>query len=90
MPAHLRHRSANVTASRAERFAETLTSQRGPWDTMGHLLHMPSHTFQRIGRYVKHVLHCQLAAAYFCSLGLKPHIWHVWSLTLTICPCSLS
>ncbi len=41
-----------MTASRAERYATTLVSQRGPWDTMGHLLHMPSHTFQRIGRCV--------------------------------------
>ena len=44
-----------MSASRAERFAEALL-EAGPWDTMGHLRHMPSHTFQRVGRYHDGVL----------------------------------
>ena len=52
----LRHRSANLTAGRAEHYADKLLRQRGPWDTMGHLLHMPSHIYQRIGRYHDGVL----------------------------------
>lgn len=44
-------RSANMTAHRAEAFAEVLLSKPGPWQGMGHLRHMPSHIFQRIGRY---------------------------------------
>ena len=45
-----------MTASRAEPYADRLLRQRGPWDTMGHLLHMPSHIYQRIGRYHDGVL----------------------------------
>lgn len=45
-----------MTAGRAERFAEVLLREPGPWDSMGHLLHMPSHTFQRIGRHHDGVL----------------------------------
>lgn len=49
-------RSGNVSASRAEGWADVFLRDPGPWDTMGHLLHMPSHTFQRIGRYHDGVL----------------------------------
>ena len=44
-------RLGNVTAGRAESVADVLLRDPGPWDSMGHLLHMPSHTYQRIGRY---------------------------------------
>ena len=44
-------RSANISAARAEAAAEVLLREAGPWDSMGHLRHMPSHTFQRTGRY---------------------------------------
>ncbi len=36
--------------------AGVLLESAGPWSTMGHLLHMPSHTFVRVGRYNDAVL----------------------------------
>ncbi len=45
------------TAAEAEAGAERMTFRKGPWWTgFGHLLHMPSHTFLRIGRYHDAVL----------------------------------
>ncbi len=45
------HRHAPVSAARAEGPASRMLSSTGPWATMGHLLHMPSHTYVRIGRW---------------------------------------
>ena len=40
-----------MSAARAEASADRMTGQ-GPWQhSMGHLLHMPSHTFVRLGRW---------------------------------------
>mmetsp|Transcript_9819 Transcript_9819/g.29541 ORF Transcript_9819/g.29541 Transcript_9819/m.29541 type:complete len:672 (+) Transcript_9819:193-2208(+) len=43
-------------ASRAEAAASRMLDSVGPWSSMGHLLHMPSHTFVRVGRYNDAVL----------------------------------
>ena len=48
-------RASTLTAARAEPSAAAMlgTSGSGPWTAagLGHLLHMPSHTFVRIGRW---------------------------------------
>ncbi len=50
--AHRRPPNGTLSAARAEASAERLLSGRGPWRRrFGHLLHMPSHLFVRIGRY---------------------------------------
>ncbi|KAK9835405.1 hypothetical protein WJX81_007635 [Elliptochloris bilobata] len=44
--------NGTLSAARAEASAERLLSSSGPWRRrFGHLLHMPSHLFVRIGRY---------------------------------------
>ena len=40
-----------MSAGRAEAVAQLLLARGGPAATMGHLLHMPSHTYVRVGRY---------------------------------------
>jgi hypothetical protein len=44
-------RDAPLSAARAEGAAEALLDRRSPAASMGHLLHMPSHTYVRVGRY---------------------------------------
>ena len=44
-------RDAKMSAARAEASAEHMTFTSGSWwHSQGHLLHMPSHLFVRIGR----------------------------------------
>ena len=45
-----------MSAARAEVPAARLLAAAGPAATMGHLLHMPSHTYVRIGRWHDAVL----------------------------------
>lgn len=47
-------RTGKPSAAEAEASAERMTFRKGPWWTgFGHLLHMPSHTFLRIGEFFK-------------------------------------
>lgn len=44
--------NGTLSVARAERSAERLLAGPGPWQQrFGHLLHMPSHLFVRLGRY---------------------------------------
>jgi len=72
-------RGPHLNAARAEGSAQMMLTKEGPWTHgFGHLQHMPSHTFVRLGQVtISHALHwlCPKSA---CECLYSRHV--VWRL----------